>query len=318
MKFCNSALIAHAIRLVEFELNVEAGAAQASFVYLLHTCCALHITVQMPYQTDRQVAFDALHQAFLVNLMSEAEAQINQLGEESEYSSSSSESNSSDTDTSSSDNEEPPTASDVLLDVIAQLYSTHYYNTRELIPKDSNQLHLLLYNYKINRPEIFRSYLRVSPGCFDDLVEAIKDDEIFHNNSNNAQMPVEQQLAIALYRFGHYGNAASTMKVALWAGVGFGTVPLVTKRVLKALNSERFHRSSVRWASSAAKETAKAWTEEASCPAWRDGWLMVDGTLVPLFMRPAFFGNTWFDRKSNYSMNIQVRFLCQQPVSDAK
>jgi hypothetical protein len=272
----------------------------------------------MPYQTDRQVAFDALHQAFLVNLMAEAEAEVNQPGEESDYPSSSSESNSSDTDTSSSDNEEPPIASDVFLDIMAQLYSTHYYNTREPIPKDSNQLHLLLLNYKINRPDIFRSYLRVSPGCFDDLVEAIKDDEIFHNNSNNTQMPVEQQLAIALYRFGHYGNAASTMKVALWAGVGFGTVPLVTKRVLKALNSERFRRSSVRWPNSAAKATAKAWTEEASCPSWRDGWLMVDGTLVPLFMRPTFFGNTWFDRKSNYSMNIQVCFLFQQLVSDAK
>lgn len=149
-------------------------------------------------------------------------------------------------------------------------------------------------------------------------MEAIKDDEIFHNNSNNAQIPVEQQLAIALYRFGHYGNAASTMKVALWAGVGFGTVPLVTKCVLKALNSERFCCSSVRWANSAAKATVKAWTEEASCPAWRDGWPMVDGTLVPLFMWPAFFGNTWFDRKSNYSMNIQVCFLFQQLVSDAK
>lgn len=33
---------------------------------------------------------------------------------------------------------------------------------------------------------------------------------------------------------------------------------------------------------------------------------MVDGTLVPLFMRPGFFGNTWFDRKSNYSLNVQV------------
>ena len=123
-------------------------------------------------------------------------------------------------------------------------------------------------------------------------------------------MPVEQQLAIALYRFGHYGNAASTMKVALWAGVGFGTVPLVTKRVIKALNSERFRFSSVRWPSDAEKATAKAWIEEASCPAWRDGWLMVDGTLISLFMRPGFFGNTWFDRKSNYSMNVQVSKTC--------
>jgi len=33
---------------------------------------------------------------------------------------------------------------------------------------------------------------------------------------------------------------------------------------------------------------------------------MVNGTLVPLFMHPGFLGNTWFDWKSNYSMNVQV------------
>jgi hypothetical protein len=33
---------------------------------------------------------------------------------------------------------------------------------------------------------------------------------------------------------------------------------------------------------------------------------MVDGTLIPLFQQPVFFGNVWFDRKSNYSLNLQV------------
>jgi hypothetical protein len=51
---------------------------------------------------------------------------------------------------------------------------------------------------------------------------------------------------------------------------------------------------------------AKEWVEENSCPAWRDGWLMVDGTLVPLAWRPGFFGNVFFDHKCNYSMNVQV------------
>ena len=119
-------------------------------------------------------------------------------------------------------------------------------------------------------------------------------------------MPVEQQLAIALYRFGHYGNAASTMKVALWAGVGCGTVRLVTRCVLQACCNQKFRCSSVCWANATAKEHAKAWVEENSCHAWRNGWLMVDGTLVPLYARPAFFGNVFFDRKSNYSLNVQV------------
>ncbi|KAJ7092206.1 hypothetical protein C8R44DRAFT_816674, partial [Mycena epipterygia] len=43
------------------------------------------------------------------------------------------------------------------------------------------------------------------------FVAAIRDDEVFHNNSNNSQMLVEEQVAITLYRFGHHGNSASTM-----------------------------------------------------------------------------------------------------------
>jgi hypothetical protein len=116
----------------------------------------------------------------------------------------------------------------------------------------------------------------------------IKDDSIFHNNSNNPQMPVAEQVAIALYHFGHYGNAASQMKVALWAGVGYGTVSLVTSQVMAAICSEYFRHSALKWTSDGAKETAKAWVESASCPAWRNRWLMVDGSLVPLFMCPAF------------------------------
>jgi hypothetical protein len=260
----------------------------------------------MPTETDRQIAADALCQAFLVNLIAEAEAQIYEEGSDSDYDSSMDSTGSS---SSSSSDEEVPPASQAYLDAMGELYSKRYLNDRQAIIKDGTQLKLLLTEWKVNRPEIFRSYLRIDPACFDALVDVIQDDEVFHNNSNNPQMPVDEQLAIALFRFGHYGNAASTMKVALWAGVGFGTVPLVTKRVVKALCSECFRHSALRWSSDSAKAAAKAWVEQESCPAWRDGWLMVDGTLVPLFMRPAFFGNTWFDRKSNYLMNVQVSLI---------
>jgi hypothetical protein len=120
-------------------------------------------------------------------------------------------------------------------------------------------------------------------------------------------MDIEEQIAIALYRFGHYGNGSSTMKVALQFGVGYGTVRLVTNCVLASACSEPFRKSTLQWTSDAGKEDAKAWVESNSCPAWRNGWCMVDGTLIPLFRRPSFFGNVWFDRKSNYSLNLQVR-----------
>jgi hypothetical protein len=167
-------------------------------------------------------------------------------------------------------------------------------------------------DYKINCPEIFRSYLRITPDCFDNLVSIIKDKGVFHNNSNNERMSVAHQVAIALYRFGHYRNAVSTVKVALWSGYGYGTVQTVTKRVMAALCSEQFHRSAIRWSDEEAKEEAKAWVEHHSCPGWRDGWLMVDGTLVPLYMCPAHYSNNWFDRKSNYSLNVQVNTTSYQ------
>lgn len=254
---------------------------------------------------------DALHRAYVISLFSEAEAQLVQ----AEYDSSSSSSSSSSSDTSSdssmftsSPDGEPsmPPMSDIYLDMLGNLYSQHYLSTRDRIEKDQAALHLLLHDWKHTRPEIFRSYLRVEPACFDALIETIREDPVFHNESNNEQMPVEEQVAIALYRFAHYGNAASQMKVALWAGVGYGTVDLVTRRVMTACCSDAFRNSAVRWGDHAAVEAAKQWVEEQSCPSWRDGWLMVDGTLVPLFQRPGLFGNVWFDRKSNYSLNVQV------------
>jgi len=242
---------------------------------MLSLCYTVYKLYIMHYQSNRQLAGDVIHQAFLVSLVAEGEAQLLQDAREPDYTSSESPEHpgsSSSSSSESSSDDEPLLASDALLDVSGQLWSKHYFTTQELITKDSNQLYLLLHDYKINWPEIFRLFLHISPGCFDAAAEVIKDDEIFHNNSNNPQMPVKQQLAIALYCFGHYGNAASTMKVALWAGVGFGTVPLVTKQVMKALNSEHFHHLSVHWPSAKAKEIAKTWTEEASYPAWHDGW----------------------------------------------
>jgi len=160
--------------------------------------------------------------------------------------------------------------------------------------------------YKASFPDIFRSFVRMSPACFDTLVNSIKDHPVFHNNSNNPQMPVKEQLAIALFRFAHHGNAASVLKVTLWGGIGYGTTHLMTSCVMTAVCDKRFHRASMPWLGPAEIEGAKAWVEEHSCPAWRDGWLMVDGTLIPLYQHPHHHGNTFFDWKSNYSLNLQV------------
>ena len=151
---------------------------------------------------------------------------------------------------------------------------------------------------KVNRPDHFRAELRVSPLAFDRLVGAIANDPVFSNHSvSSHQAPVSEQLAVALYRFGHNGNAASLQSVANWAGIGKGTVELYTHRVMAAFLKPEFMRDCVHWPDEEEKEVAKKWVERHSCKAWRDGWCFVDGTLIPLMNRPYWYGESYFDRK---------------------
>jgi hypothetical protein len=184
---------------------------------------SLSLFLTMPNQTERQQAADALQMAFLVNLVAEHEEELLRLDEDSSSSSSH-----GDTTDSSTDDELAPSISDMLMESLGELYSKRYLKERDKINKSNNHLQLLLTDWKFNQPEIFRSFLHITPQCFDNLVTTLQDDPIFRNNSNNLQTPVNEQVAIVLYRFGHYGNAASQMKVALWAGVGYGTVSLFT------------------------------------------------------------------------------------------
>jgi len=153
----------------------------------------------MPSTTERQQLTEALHKALLFHLITELE-------QDAESSDSSSSSGTSDDDTSDSEDEEGDSQMEDHIHSIAALYTNHYNNTRKAITKTGVNLELLMEDYKINCPEIFRSYLRITPDCFDNLVSMIKDEGVSHNNSNNEQMSVVHQVAIALYRFGHYGN----------------------------------------------------------------------------------------------------------------
>lgn len=176
------------------------------------------------------------------------------------------------------------------------------------------QLELVLIDYRRHETseKRFRRNLRCSPTTFDAIVARIQDHAVFQNNSNMPQLPVEHQLAIALWRFGHAGNSSSVEDIAQWAGVSAGMVVNSTRRVIIAVLSH--HDDTIHWPTTAEKEEAKEWVESVSCPAWRDGFCMVDGTLVPLFEKPGYHGETYFDRKSNYSLNVQVTpcLICRQ------
>jgi hypothetical protein len=187
--------------------------------------------------------------------------------------------------------------------------------TRVLFPNrvhKLSQLHLVLVLYKEDDHKRFRQNLRVNPETFDALITRIKDDPIFVSDGPQDQMPLNEQLAITLFRFGHHGNAASVESIAQWAGISAGTVINATRRVMTAFLA--LHDAVIRWPSAREKEDAKEWVEAATCVAWRNGCVFVDGTLVPLADKPGYHGEAYFDRKSNYSLNVQVSFSSESSV----
>ncbi|KIJ31769.1 hypothetical protein M422DRAFT_70812 [Sphaerobolus stellatus SS14] len=175
-----------------------------------------------------------------------------------------------------------------------------------------SQLHLILVLYKEDDPKRFRRNLRASPLTFDAVLSRIIEHPVFFSQGPKPQMPVQYQLAISLFRFGHFGNAASVESIAQWAGVSAGQVVKCTRRIMIAFAS--LHDKVMRWATADEKAEAKSWVGAASCPAWRHGFAMVDGTLVPLAEKPGFHGEAYFDRKSNYSLSVQVRIRSEHAM----
>ncbi|KIJ04531.1 hypothetical protein PAXINDRAFT_32601, partial [Paxillus involutus ATCC 200175] len=154
----------------------------------------------------------------------------------------------------------------------------------------------------------FQRKLRVSPEIFMHIVDKITAHPIFHNASNNPQLPVPIQLAIFLNAAGHYGNAATSQDITEWAGVSIGTVHNCYKRVMVAIlahHDDVIHFDMENPQIQADKRKAKEYVEVRTCPQWKGGFLCVDGTPFNLFQKPGWHGEGFFDRKSNYSISNQ-------------
>jgi hypothetical protein len=186
--------------------------------------------------------------------------------------------------------------------LVNEINTTRVLNPAPAVPK-SSQLYLLDH-WRAHSPDRFRRKLRVEPETFDSLVRLIQADPIFYNNSNCPQLPVHVQLCIFLFRAGHYGNAASPEDTAQWAGISVGGVEKCTDRVIVALLS--LHDEAIHLPTAEEKEDAKSYVEETTCPEWRDGFLLADGTKFPFFQRPGLHGDAWFDKDGEYSIDCQV------------
>ncbi|KAJ6550696.1 hypothetical protein B0H10DRAFT_2242623 [Mycena sp. CBHHK59/15] len=87
---------------------------------------------------------------------------------------------------------------------LEEMYAQRYEMPRNSFPRASGPpfMRHVLTDMKDTRADLFRGELRISPYTFDQLLDTISGDPVFTNDSRNGQMPIEDQLAITLFRFG--------------------------------------------------------------------------------------------------------------------
>ena len=140
---------------------------------------------------------------------------------------------------------------------VETMYAQRYEMSRRTLPRGPAYLHHVLGTLKNDCSDHFREALRISPGTFDKIIDLIMHDPVFSNNSNHPQIPIEMQLAIALYQFGHDGNSTSLQSVANWASVSQGMVHLITHWVMTAILRLEFKKLAVHFPTASEKEKAK-------------------------------------------------------------
>src|SRR6201996_8706839 len=190
--------------------------------------------------------------------------------------------------------------------ILHHITTTRYLQPRHHIIKIGQLELLTAFSQSETDLNQFLRIVRISPFVFNSIVDMIEHDPVFQNNSQNEQTPVDVQLAVTLYRMGRYGNGASLEDVAQFAGIGKGTVVDFTRRCFTAI--EHLHPLFVRALTPDEKEHEKKWIDRhlGFRGLWRNGYLMYDGTIVPLAEKPAQNGHAYYTRKANYGLNAQV------------
>jgi len=174
----------------------------------------------------------------------------------------------------------------------------YYYRPSSYKKHDRN----IMRDLETGDETFYKTYLRMTPASFSNLVDLIYNHEAFYNRSNRRQEEIAVQLAVVLDTLGHYGNGMASIRNAMVWDRSTGSLRNYLMRGLQAILSleERF----LTWPT---PEERQAHSDLMSQKAGFEGCIgYVDGTTVPFAQRPAYLGDHFFDRKFHYSLNVQV------------
>ncbi|KAF9985970.1 hypothetical protein BGZ75_002345 [Mortierella antarctica] len=90
-------------------------------------------------------------------------------------------------------------------------------------------------NIRKSDEQEYVDFVRMSKTAFNNLVTSVLPQHpVFKNQSNNGQESIEKQLAITLWRMGHFGKDAGVAEASKVFGLSEGTIVKCTQRCLEA------------------------------------------------------------------------------------
>ena len=171
------------------------------------------------------------------------------------------------------------------------------YRTRE------GRWNKLLYDQEYLNETEFLEHFRVRRVTFHRLVDLVKDDPVLQSRVNRAfRGNAALHLMILLKTLGSSGNANTWSKLALFFGLGKGSVGVYLRRATRALIKLR--SSTVTWSNQEErKEIARRIQDKygfVNCVG------MTDRTLFPLEFKPTANGEDYYCRKGMYAVNAVI------------
>ncbi|KAI7967485.1 hypothetical protein MJO29_000762 [Puccinia striiformis f. sp. tritici] len=148
----------------------------------------------------------------------------------------------------------------------------------------------------------FKQEFWMSQGSFHQLVSEIQAHPVFQNQSNIPQRPVQDQLMVTLKRMGTYGNGASVGMLARFFRISEGTVILYCLRTIEAILSLEAQYTS--WPDADGRCQIALRVDEFT--GFRNCVGFIDGTLFPLYDKPAIDSQDYYSRKGFYGLNTLI------------
>ncbi|KAF9286897.1 hypothetical protein BGZ68_002439 [Mortierella alpina] len=117
-------------------------------------------------------------------------------------------------------------------DMRAAAEKTRYFAPRKT-PQD--RVGDIYNNIRKSDEQEYVDFVRMSKTAFNNLVTSVLPQHpVFKNQSNNGQESIEKQLAITLWRMGHFGKDAGVAEAGKVFGLSEGTIVKCTQRCLEA------------------------------------------------------------------------------------